>query len=149
MYAVIWSECSELSNPFCWQKSVYPSIYPWPYPSSPGEPVLSIHWTGDTVKALFLSKLLGFGVDGNNVDSGGGLLKSGTAAVDVLGSTGCAVTVLLGELVLLSEFAPEPELAVEIPRQNAKHFTVFWELAEVQSQLVMQMILISYYHIYL
>jgi hypothetical protein len=39
------------------------------------------------------------------------------------------VAVLPGELDLLSEFAAEPELAVDIPRQNIKQFTLFCELA--------------------
>jgi hypothetical protein len=54
----------------------------------------------------------------------------------VLGSTGIAVAVVPGELVLLSELAAEPELAVDIPRQNIKQFTLFCELADdVESAL--------------
>jgi hypothetical protein len=34
-----------------------------------------------------------------------------------------------GELALLSEFAAEPELAVDTPRQKAKHLTLFCECA--------------------
>jgi hypothetical protein len=45
------------------------------------------------------------------------------------GETGCATAVLPGEFDLLSEFAAEPELAVDIPRQNIKQFTLFYELA--------------------
>jgi hypothetical protein len=45
------------------------------------------------------------------------------------GDTGIAVAVVPSELDLLSEFAAEPELAVDIPRQNIKQFTLFSDLA--------------------
>lgn len=46
------------------------------------------------------------------------------------GLTGNAAAVLPGEFVLLLESAAEPEFAFDIPRQNAKHFTLFCDSAE-------------------
>jgi hypothetical protein len=80
------------------------------------EPVLSIH-SIPAVLGIF-SGVISFGLTD----------KSGCVVV-TWGETGCATAVLPGEFVLLSEFAAEPELAVDTPRQNAKHFTLFCELA--------------------
>jgi hypothetical protein len=46
------------------------------------------------------------------------------------GLTCVGMSLAPGELVLLSEFAAEPELAVDIPMQNAKHLTLLFELAD-------------------
>jgi hypothetical protein len=48
----------------------------------------------------------------------------------ISGLTGNDAAVFPGELVLLSEFAADPELEFEIPKQNAKHLTLFCELAD-------------------
>ena len=76
------------------------------------EPVLSIH----CVPAVF-----------NGVISFG--LTDRLGCVVVLGVTGCTVAVSPGEFVLLFASAADPELAVDSPRQNAKHFTLVFELA--------------------